>query len=410
MPPKLPTAVGILEWVRIAFLGLCMGIAEMIPGISGGTMAFILGFWSDLITSIKSINLSALRLLFTGQFRAFSATVGWRFLLALGIGNALAFVLLANWFHSLLVHEVYRCYLYGAFMGLVLASVFICTRKISHWGASRLIGLTLGAIAAYCLTSVDLKGAVDSNLFSVEVNLQQANPYRHQIGNYDSDKQLLTGVSQPILAAMISRGAILSDAIVYRSDGSIAGVASNFVVEHYKHPRMDWQLTGYGMIAIVAMLLPGVSGSYLLMVLGKYALVVGALSDFVTAFKSGAFDADAFFVLLSLGLGVVCGALLFAGVVGWMLKSYYETMLATLCGFMLGSLQAVWPFWSYQYSLLPLKLEKGPQLEVLHPILPDIASTHFLWVCALAVIGFAAVIVMDTMASRRRLVHGTSQV
>jgi putative membrane protein len=150
------------------------------------------------------------------------------------------------------------------------------------------------------------------------------------------------------------------------------------------------------------MLLPGLSGSYLLSILGVYPLVIGAVADFSHALKGLSFDAEAFRVLFSLGLGILCGMAVFSRVVAYALKHYHDATLGLLIGFMLGALRAVWPYWSYAYELLPLKLDKGVQIVPLQAEAPDwtLAST---WQgLGIALLACAAVLMIELWAARSR--------
>ncbi|MFI5343105.1 MAG: undecaprenyl phosphate translocase family protein, partial [Chlamydiales bacterium] len=168
---------------------------------------------------------------------------------------------------------------------------------------------------------------------------------------------------------------------------------SGFWVAHTAHSRLSGWLIFCGMVAVCALLLPGISGSYLLTLLGVYPMVIGALADWVSHLKQGIFDFDSFEILLNLGLGILIGAALFARLLSWLLKAYPNLSLAILSGFMIGALPSVWPFWSYTSILLPMKLEKGPQLLALDPIWPSWSSSQaylaLLWMAAgcLLVIG-----------------------
>lgn len=388
------------DWLWIMFSGVCMGITEMIPGISGGTTAFIMGFWHDLLDSIKSFNLSAFKLLLTGRFRDFFAVVEWRFLLALGIGDLLALCLLAQLVTFLLGHEVYRSYLYGGFFGLITASIIFCSLKINKWHPRYVVGLIAAALAAFALTHADWKSESKESVFDVFVPHESISS-GVLLQNYDREKQVLKSVPQTTLEAMLAKSLIKPDTQVYSHSASYWGTVDQFVTK-YNHYSIDWQLSLFGALAIVAMLLPGISGSYVLMILGKYALVVGALADFVSATKSGVFEKDAFFVLLSLTIGVIGGALLFSRLVSALLRDYHDAMMSLLTGCMVGSLPAIWPFWSFHYILQPLKLDKGPQLVVESPVWPGLVSVDFWITFLICVVGIGVVLGCEYIASHKR--------
>jgi putative membrane protein len=330
------------HWLRLFFCGLCMGSADLVPGISGGTVAFIMGFYEPLIESLKTINVNSLKLLVTFQFKRFSKAFAWRFLVPLGCGIATAFIMLAGLFHQILGDPTYRVYLYAVFFGLVVASFIFCAKQVKVWNATRIAVLVIGAVIAHLLTSSSAVPEVPLEAHGVQ---------------------------------------------------SVIGWG------------IDWWLVVCGAIAITAMLLPGISGSYLLTLLGAYAMVIGALVDFIQALKQLQFDQEAFFVLLSLAIGIVFGLVLFVRAISWLLKHQHDLMIAALVGFMIGSLRAVWPFWSYEYVVNPLKPSKGPQLQPLDIFWPDWHSP-FVWkAMAWATVGFALVFAVELLARNRKTIN-----
>ena len=136
-------------WFYVFLYGICMGIADIIPGISGGTIAFIMGFYKDLIESLKSINFNSLKYALKGDFRLIS----WEFLLALGSGIVFAFLTLIHLFNYILSHLPYREYLYASFCGLIAASAFIFAKKISRWSFSLILFFMLGLGISFALTN-----------------------------------------------------------------------------------------------------------------------------------------------------------------------------------------------------------------------------------------------------------------
>lgn len=325
------------QWLHLFFCGLCMGSADLIPGISGGTVAFIMGFYEPLIESLKTINVNSFKLLLTLQFKRFSQAFAWRFLVPLGCGIATAFILLAGLFHQILSDPTYRVYLYAVFFGLVVASFLFCAKQIKVWNGKQVAVLVIGALIAHLLTSTSVTPES----------------------------------SQTIYAAM--------------------------------GWGIDLWLVICGAIAITAMLLPGISGSYLLTLLGAYAIVIGALVDFIQAAQQLQFDQEAFFILLSLAIGIVVGLVLFVRGISWLLKHQHDLMIASLVGFMIGSLRSVWPFWSYQYVMNPLKPSKGPQLQPLDILWPDWHSPLVWKAVAWATVGFALVFAIELLVSEKKL-------
>jgi len=298
--------------LRGIFGGFCMGAADLVPGISGGTMAFVLGFYEKLIHSIKDLR------------------QGWRFLLLIVIGAALAIVSLSRFIHYLLNDPVLRAYLFSSFIGFVLGAVYFCGKRVGRWQGKELFAFIAGASGAALLTGSG--------------------------GNEEAAVSFYGPLSPMLLLC--------------------------------------------GVIGVAAMLLPGISGSYMMAVLGVYPLIIGSLVELVDALQRLSFDAGAFAVLANLGAGIIVGALLFSRLISWLLSRYRSLTLALLTGFMVGALRALWPFWSYSTVLSPFRPERGPQLKPLEPLLPDPASPLF-WkalICCFA--AFLFVFLLELLASK----------
>lgn len=266
----------------VIFFGFCMGIADLIPGISGGTIAFVLGFYEPLMESLKSINALFFLQLLKGQWKSITHRPSFRFLLYLLMGVLFAFLFFSRAIHSLLKNETGQMYLYAIFFGLVLASFFFCMKKIKTWNLSLFTLLIFSTLFSYSLT------------------------------------------------------------------GSLGHASSSFFDAQNTSFILHLWLFFCGMVGICALLLPGISGSYLLILLGVYPLVIEALVHFTEGLRYLRFDLDAFMILGSLGLGVLCGALFFGRCISLLLKNYPEKTLAILSGFMLGGLRTVWPFKSFE--------------------------------------------------------------
>lgn len=244
-----------MSWMRLIICGMCMGAADIVPGISGGTIAFIMGFYQNLIDSIKNINAKSVY-----------------FLLPLVFGIVLAFLTLANFFHFVLQHPVYNVFLYSSFLGLVIASTIFCAKQLQNWKLTHLLSLTVGILLAYFLTGTTLR------------------------------------------------------------------------TENLTYNGFSWWLVFCGATAVSAMLLPGISGSYLLSILGVYPLAIGAVKDFTTSLKQFSFNTEASMILFNLMIGIAIGAALFSRIITWLFTHYHDTTIALLTGFMIGALRSVWPF------------------------------------------------------------------
>lgn len=279
--------------MRIFFIGMLMGIADLIPGVSGGTIAFIMGIYERLIGAIKGVSSNRWDL---------------AFLLPLVGGIAFSIISFSHLLEGLLNHPVFRTNLFAVFLGMILGSIIFCSKQVKEWSNSRFFMMGLGILIAF----------------------------------------LLTGhLTHPT---------------------SIA------------EPGYLW-VAACGMIAVSAMLLPGVSGSYLLTMLGMYPIVLQNLNAFTGGLVQGTFNPSALFFLFIFLCGIIFGAVLFSRVVSWTLTYYHDLTIAALTGFMLGGLQTVWPFWIYDTATHPLQQEKGMILIPREMILPDLTSQTF-WLAA----------------------------
>ncbi|GIK28762.1 MAG: hypothetical protein AELANPGJ_02519 [Anaerolineae bacterium] len=292
----------VLQYLRIFITGFFMGSADIVPGVSGGTIAFIMGIYDTLIDAIKSFNLDALRLVLARKIGAFIDHVSLRFLITLGIGILAAVFTLAHVLEGLL--ETQPTYVFAWFGGLVLASIIAVAPKIG-WSPLTVIVLIVGAVFAFWLTGLGGLGT-------------GAEPEAAGAASYD------------LLTLFVS-----------------------------------------GAIAIVAMILPGISGSFILVLLGQYRTVL----SFVTERN--------FFPLIVFALGCVIGIMLFSRVLSYLLHHYRSITLAALVGFMLGSLRKVW-------------IEAAAGVDTMTAAG---AAPSLLMVIVLIVFGFAIVTVLDHLSS-----------
>lgn len=396
-PPTLrPHLKSFKDWIRQIFFGICIGAADIVPGVSGGTMALILGIYEDLIFAVKSLGTKDVLFVFLLKFKRFHQRVCWDFILALLFGIALSLATLSQTIHSILGHEVYRVYLFSLFVGMILSSVVFCLKHIKDWSPELWWAVGVGAVVTFLLTGTRTEPVVNGPVFDVKVPKELiSGSDQRQIKNYDPEVGILFGVSRSTLSAMYAKGYITSSTQVYHHGLEEAGTVEEFVVPE-KPGWINFWLITCGAIVISAMLLPGISGSYLLTILGAYPLAIAALADFVRGFP--AFDNEAFTVLANLGIGIVIGALIFSRIIGWLLKHYHAITLAALVGFMVGALRTVWPFWSYYYLVDPLRLDKGPQLHVFEPYLPSIWSASTWYAMYVGVLGFVLVLVLERVA------------
>lgn len=315
MQQTAATSRSIPQYIGLVLRGFAMGVCEIIPGVSGGTMAFILGIYEELIDSIKAVGErdiieAALRFKIGRLFEL----LNWRFLVALVIGMLLAIVSLASLIAFLF--ENYPILLWSFFFGLVLASVFLVSRRIGSWRAP-LVGLfAVAAVAAFVLI----------------------------------------------------------------------GLSPN------ETPNAWWFLLFSGAIAASALILPGVSGSYLLLLLKKYEYVLGSVESLV----SGHNVMQSFTTLMWVGIGVIIGLVSFTKVVSWLFKRFHDGTIAVLCGLMLGSLRALWPWKEGAVDCI-----EEPELctAVMPPVGPELFAA-----IGVALVGVAAIVVIEQLSARQEAI------
>lgn len=256
------------DHITIAVKGACMGAADVIPGVSGGTIAFIMGIYDEFVGSIASINAEALRLLFSGKLRQFWKHINGSFLLSLIIGIGFSVLTLAVLMQMLLNN--YPIQTWAFFFGLIVASSIFILRGISGW-------------------------------------------------------KIKEGI-------LIVAGIILGIAVCTLSPT--------------KTPDGLWFIFLSGAIAICAMILPGISGSFILLILGKYQYIMGCISGLF----SGDFWSN-FIILAVFMAGAVTGIIGFSKFLHWLLARWNKETLIVLAGFIIGSLVKVWP-WSNMEAIV----------------------------------------------------------
>ena len=274
--------------------GMCMGAADVVPGVSGGTIAFITGIYDELINSIKSINAASLKMFFTGKWGEFWKMINGKFLLFLLVGIGISVFSLAKIITWLLV--AYPVLVWSFFFGLVLASTWFVGKDVKERNWKTGLGFLLGAALAFYIT-----------------------------------------VATP------------------------AETPSHFLF-----------IFLCGAIAICAMILPGISGSFILVLLGKYFFIMEAVKTLDLK------------VIAIFGMGACVGITSFSRLLSYALSHMRNITLAVLSGFMLGSLNKVWP-WK----------------ETIEGVEQNVAPNAFVWqaVC-LALLGFVMVYGIEKISSK----------
>lgn len=242
------------NYLLLILRGCAMGAADVVPGVSGGTIAFITGIYEELINSIKSIDLQALKLIFSLRLGDFWKKINGNFLVSVVLGIAISIFSLAKLMTWLLEHH--PIYIWSFFFGLIIASSVLVAKEIKQWNIFTIIALLAGAAAAYTIT----------------------------------------------------------------------------VMSPAETPNTWWFIILSGAIAICAMILPGISGAFILLLMGKYSYILGAVSSLNIG------------VLLLFVVGAIAGIISFSHLLSWLLKNYHTLTVSLLTGFMIGSLNKVWPW------------------------------------------------------------------
>ncbi len=300
----------LFQYIIIGLKGMAMGAADVVPGVSGGTIAFISGIYEELITSLNNVNWGVIKTWRAKGFKAAWASLNGNFLLALFIGILISVLSLAKIISWLL--ENHPVLLWSFFFGLVLASVFFVAKDIGRWNVGTVFIFIAGAILAWVITSLPPSGSSDSLFF-----------------------------------LFIS-----------------------------------------GALAICAMILPGISGAFILVLLGSYKTVLDAVHQ------------KDLLIIASVSIGAVFGLLSFARILKWMFNNYKNITLALLTGFILGSLNKIWP-WKMtlesrvigdktvvlrESNISPFAYEGDPQL---------------LYSIILAVLGFSVIFTLEKLAVKK---------
>ena len=301
-------ARGLRSYLGLVARGFCMGSADVVPGVSGGTMAFILGIYEELIESIRKAGRPEfLRPLSRGRIGEAFRVVNGAFLLSILAGIFLAILSLARAIEWLLENQPVA--VWSFFFGLVLASVVTVAKRVPRWNGRLIASALAGTAAAYVLVGI-----------------------------------------VPITT-----------------------------------PNDWWFLFLAGAVAICAMILPGISGAFILLLLGKYEYVLGAVNsrDLITVFWVGA--------------GAVVGLVSFAQLLGWLFRRFHDMTIALLTGLMLGSLRKVWP---WKEDLAWVVTPEGERMVTVQANILPPPGGGLMVAIALALVGLGVVLVLESWANR----------
>ncbi len=286
-----------------------MGVAELVPGVSGGTIAFVAGIYEEFITTINNVNLKTLRIWREKGFKSFWNALNGNFLVVLLLGMAISILSFTRMIKWLLENEPIA--LWSFFFGLVLASVAIVAKNIKKWTVPVIVLLLIGVLFAYFITSLP----PSPNSTSL--------PY------------------------------------IFFS----------------------------GALAICAMVLPGISGSFVLVLLGSYKTVIDAI------------DEKNFKILITMALGIIFGVLSFARVLKWMFDHYKNITLALLTGFILGSLNKIWP-WKRILETRTIGKKTIVIDENVSPFAFD-GDHQLMFALIAAIVGFSLIFILEKSASKK---------
>ena len=285
-----------------------MGSADVVPGVSGGTIAFITGIYDELISTLGNINLSLLKLILKGDFKGFWIKANLKFLLVLFFGIFISIFTLAGVISYLLKYHPEP--LWAFFFGLVTASIFYIGKTIEKWDAKVLVSFVLGAVIAFMIT-IAPPVQMNDNIFYVFMS---------------------------------------------------------------------------GAIAVCAMILPGISGSFILLLMGSYSTVIFAIKD------------KNLFLLTVFGAGCVVGILLFSKLLKWLFANYEKIIVSLLTGFLLGSLNKLWP-WKINTDQLLVVHSDGDKEFIQNNVMPHLDS-GFLWILLCIVFGFGLLFSLEFAARK----------
>lgn len=300
------------EYIIIGLKGMAMGAADVVPGVSGGTIAFISGIYEELLTSISNVNLSLFKTLKSDGLKAAWKQLNGNFLVALFLGVFISIVSLAKVIKWLLENEAVL--LWSFFFGLVLASIIYIGKQVENWNFKTILFGVLGIAFGYIITVIPSTNTGEINFFF-----------------------------------LIFAGAIAS----------------------------------------CAMILPGISGSYILLLIGVYPIVMTAITT--RDFK----------IISAIGVGVVVGLLSFSKLLKWLFTNYKNEMLVVLTGLMLGSMNKVWPWKTTVSTYVDSHGVTKPLVEQSISPFSFTGDPQLLYAILLAIFGFALILILEKLAVKK---------
>jgi putative membrane protein len=295
--------------IILAAKGFCMGAADVVPGVSGGTMAFILGIYEQLIAAIRSFDVVWLQHVFKLEVKPALQRPHFGFLIPLVIGIFCALMFFTRVIPLPTLLHTHPEAIYGLFFGLIVGSIIALLPEAKRFDASMVFFLSIGIALGWFIVTL-----VPTNT-----------------------------------------------------------------------PDAAWFIFLSGMLAISAMLLPGISGSFILLILRKYDTILNAIGHFNLM------------VLIPFGLGVLTGLVVFSRFLGWLLDRFYRATLLVIIGVLIGTLWVIWPFQVRQYEMIHNK----ERLMSSTPYWPDALSQPVIYALLMMLLGLALVLIIYAWANKR---------
>jgi putative membrane protein len=285
------------EYFLLFLKGFGMGAANVIPGVSGGTIALVTGIYEELISSVKSFNFTAIKLLFSGQLKQFSKHINLNFLIAVFFGVGISIISLAKLLEYLF--KLNDLLVWSFFFGLIVASIFFVGRLVNKWNTITISTLLIG--------------------ISIAVGIAFLKPS-------DENTEI-------------------------------------------------WYLCLCGVVAVASMILPGLSGSYVLILMGNYKIIM------LTSVSNPLENLD---ILIPVIIGAMLGFLILSHGISFVLKRFYDATISLLTGFIIGSLFVIWP-WKVPAETISGKVVSYKWL------LPDFTESQNIYAIGLIIFGFITV-------------------
>ena len=305
----------LLNRLNLVLKGFCIGSADIIPGVSGGTIAFILGIYSKLINAIKSFDSEWLRLIFSLNLKGIFQKPHFDFLITLAVGIFSAVFFFTHVIPLPVLIRTHPEIIYGLFFGLVLGSVLLF-------------------------------------LYQFRIYIYRQNRFNiYELINYSIRLICYMGV----------------------------GFSLFYLIIPSSTPDDSWFIFVCGVVSVSAMLLPGISGSFILLMFKKYAYILNAIGHFELS------------VIIPFIFGIITGLILFSRLISYALRNFYKDTMLFIIGFLIASLFIIWPFQDRSYEII-----QGKEILISSiPFLPELVDREVFYSIAMIIIGLLIVIILS---------------